>query len=219
MSGTGKDFSVLLSGVGGQGLVLLSNIIGTACASTGIHAITGEQHGLSQRSGMVSIHLRIGDNVTSPLIPAGYGDAILSLEALESLRYIEYLKENGIIISNQKIMNPIYETSQFAFDRKKPLNYIKLTDIESQLKAVTPYTIFLDALSIARDAGNHLTENIVLLGALSTLEVFPVNADAIRTAIADKVPQKAVDANLKAFSLGAKAAYDQFCNIVPCRKI
>ena len=70
-----KEFSVLLCGVGGQGLVLLSNIIGTACAQDNLRVITGEQHGLSQRSGTISIHLRIGPEVRSPLIPVGSADA------------------------------------------------------------------------------------------------------------------------------------------------
>src|SRR4030042_3431500 len=99
----GKEFSVYKAGVGGQGLVLLSNVIGSACAAAGIRAITGEQHGLSQRSGSINVHMRIGDEVRSPLIPVGGADAILSLEALEALRYVEYLKPGGGVVMSSRL--------------------------------------------------------------------------------------------------------------------
>lgn len=211
-----KEFSVYMSGVGGQGLVLLSNVIGAACAASGIRAITGEQHGLSQRSGSINVHMRIGEEVRSPLIPIGGADAILSLEALEALRYIEYLKPGGVVIMNSRIQHPTIETQ--AHTKDKIAKYMSTDDVKARLSQVTDKIATLDALEIAKKAGNPLTENIVMLGALSTLEAFPVPEEALRKSVADNVPKKAVEVNLKAFELGKQAAHETLCNIVKCRE-
>ena len=109
-----KGFDIVLVGVGGQGIVMLSNAIGEAAAKAGVNAITGELHGLSQRSGTVYIHMRVGGSDISPLIPYGEADAIVSLEAMEALRYIEYLKDDGIIIMNKRIIHPTPNTVRNA---------------------------------------------------------------------------------------------------------
>lgn len=212
-----NGFSVLICGVGGQGLVLVSNVIGNACAASGVRVITGEQHGLSQRSGSVSIHLRMGPEVRSPLIPVGTGDAILSLEALETLRYVEYLKEGGVVMMNTRIMHPITDSGKVIKD--KAAKYFDRKLVEERLKTVTTNILGLDAFDLARQAGNPLTENVVLLGAISVLDSFPVPSDALRESIARTVPQKAREANLRAFDLGAKASHDRFCDILPCKKV
>jgi indolepyruvate ferredoxin oxidoreductase, beta subunit len=210
------EFSVYLSGVGGQGLVLLSNVIGSACASAGIRAITGEQHGLSQRSGSINVHMRIGEEVRSPLIPIGGADAILSLEALEALRYVEYLRPGGVVLMNSRIQKPIIETAAHTKDRTA--KYMSVEDVRTRISQVTDKIAVLDALDIARKAGNPLTENIVMLGALSTLESFPVPEENLKKSISENVPPKAVEVNLRAFDLGRKAAYDLLCNMVKCRE-
>lgn len=211
------DFSVLICGVGGQGLVLVSNIMGIACAESGLRVITGEQHGLSQRSGAVSIHLRIGQKVQSPLIPIGMGDAIVSLEALETLRYIEYLKDGGLVLMNDRTAYPVTESARLA--REKKTGYFGRETVEERLKQVTSNILSLDALNLAKQAGNPLTENVVLLGAISVFESFPVPTGALRASIEKTVPQKAKEANLKAFELGAKASHDRFCALLPCRTV
>src|SRR5512136_2662380 len=205
-----------MAGVGGQGLVLLSNVIGSACASAGIRAITGEQHGLSQRSGSINVHMRIGESIRSPLIPVGSADAILALDALEALRYVEYLRSGGIVIMNSRVQHPIIETTDHI--KNKTAKYMSAQDVKARLSQVTDKIAVIDALEIGKRAGNSLTENIVMLGALSTLEAFPVPEDALKNSIAENVPKKAVDVNLKAFDLGKKVAFDSLCNIVKCRK-
>jgi len=215
---TMDEFAMLMCGVGGQGLVMLSTIVGNACASAGLRVITGEQHGLSQRSGMISIHLRIGNDVVSPLIPIGSGDTLLSLEAIESLRYIEYLKDGGIIISNSRIMHPVSESGRIIMDKsEKSSGYFGLNEIEQRLRQVTGNVLFIDAPAIAGEAGNPLTENVVILGAMSVLEAFPVATEELAKSVEKIVPPKAKDANLKALKLGAKAAYERFCKEIPCR--
>lgn len=211
-----RDFSVYMAGVGGQGLVLLSNIIGGACASSGIRAITGEQHGLSQRSGSINVHLRIGADVRSPLIPVGGGDALLSLEALEALRYVEYLRPGGVAIVNSRIQHPIIETEEHV--RDKTAKYFSAELVRERLSQVTDKVAMIDALDLARKAGNALTENVVMLGTLSTLEAFPVPDEALRESIAANVPRKAVEVNLKAFAVGRSVAYESLCRLVACRE-
>ncbi len=213
---TVDEFSVYMSGVGGQGLVLLSNVIGGACALAGLRAITGEQHGLSQRSGSINVHMRIGERVQSPLIPIGGADAILALEALEALRYVEYLMPGGVVLMNSRIQHPIIETLSHTKD--KAARYMSALDVKERLSQVTDKIAVLDALKIAHEAGNPLTENVVMLGALATLEAFPVPEKDLRESISTNVPKKAVEVNLKAFDLGRKAAYDLLCNMVKCRK-
>lgn len=216
MKMAGKEFSVYMSGVGGQGLVLLSNVIGSACAASGIRAVTGEQHGLSQRSGSINVHMRIGDEVRSPLIPIGGADAILSLEALEALRYVEYLKPGGVVLMNSRIQHPTIETH--AHMKDKAAKYMSADDVKGRLSQVTDKVAMIDALEIAKEAGNPLTENIVMLGALSTLDAFPVPEEDLRKSVSENVPKKAVEVNLKAFDLGKKAAHEMLCNIVKCRE-
>lgn len=213
---TAKEFSVYMSGVGGQGLVLLSNVIGAACAASGIRALTGEQHGLSQRSGSINVHMRIGEKIRSPLIPIGGADAILALEALEALRYIEYLRPGGVAIFNSRVQHPIAETAVHVKD--KVARYLSAKDVEERIAQVTDKISVVDALGLAKQAGNPLTENIVMLGTLSTLEEFPVPEQALKEAISAVVPKKAVEVNLKAFDLGKGAAYEHLCNLVKCRK-
>jgi indolepyruvate ferredoxin oxidoreductase beta subunit len=216
MNMASKEFSVYMSGVGGQGLVLLSNVIGSACAAAGIRAITGEQHGLSQRSGSINVHMRIGDEVRSPLIPIGGADAIISLDALEALRYVEYLRPGGIVLMNSRIQRPTIETA--AHTKDKTAKYLSVEDVRSRLSQVTDKIATIDALEIAKNAGNALTENVVMLGALSTLEAFPVPEDMLKKSVSENVPKKAVEVNLKAFDLGKKAARDILCNMVKCRE-
>ena len=213
---TSRSFSVYMSGVGGQGLVLLSNLIGNACARAGLRAITGEQHGLSQRSGSINIHLRIGEGIRSPLIPLGGAEFLLALESLEALRSVEYLKDDGIVIMNTRVQHPVLETAHHAKD--KSARYFSVEDVRDRLLKVTDKVFPIDALAIAREAGNELTENTVMLGALSTVEDFWVPDGALTEAIKESVPSKAIDVNLMAFELGRKAAYKGLCNAVKCRE-
>jgi len=211
-----REFSIYMCGVGGQGLVLLSNAIGSACARAGIRALTGEQHGLSQRSGSINIHMRIGDGVRSPLIPLGGASVLLALEALEALRYIEYLRDGGIVLMNTRIQHPVGETA--AHMKNKVARYFSVADVKNRLSEVTDKVSAIDALDIARSVGNPLTENIVMLGALSTIEDFWIPEGALIEAIKESVPKKAVDVNLKAFKLGQGAAHSDLCNVVKCRE-
>ena len=211
------SLNIFICGVGGQGLVLLTTVIGNACAKSGVNVITGEMYGLSQRSGAVSVHLRIGEDVFSPLIPYGEADILLSLEAIETLRYLEYLKKDGVVLMNKRVMHPPIETSKIITE--KGLKYITLEDIVSKLKAWTQNIAVVDALKLARESGNVRTENTVFLGCLSALEAFRVEETAIRESISEAVPRKTIEQNLKAFVLGKESAHGSLCTLVPCRPL
>lgn len=210
------SLNIFICGVGGQGLVLLTSVIGYACVKNHIKVITGEMYGLSQRSGAVSVHLRIGEDAYSPLIPFGQADILLALEAIEPLRYIEYLKKDGVVLMNTRIMHPPVETSKIVDN--KAAKYITLEEIVSQLKKWTPNIAAVDALKLAKEAGNVRTENTVFLGCLSALVSFLPTEESIKEAISEAVPKKTVEQNLKAFYLGKESAFNSLCTLVPCRK-
>jgi indolepyruvate ferredoxin oxidoreductase beta subunit len=187
-------------GVGGQGLMLVSNILGLACAEYGLEIRTAETHGLAQRSGSIYTHIRIGDKVYSPLIPYGEADILLGMEAIETLRYIEFLKPDGNIILNKYLLYPVQST----FERVKnpKISYISMEYIVEQLEKVSKNIHMIDALDLAHQAGNPLTSNVVLLGALAKIDGFPLKMEQLQEIIPKIVPKKAIDANLKALSLG-----------------
>ena len=187
-------------GVGGQGLMLVSNIIGIACAEFGKNIRTAETHGLAQRSGSIYTHIRIGDNTFSPLIPYGEADALLGMEAIEALRYVEFLKPNGIMIINNYTWYPVQST----FDRvnNDEETYLSIETIIKQLKQVTENIYLIDAANIANKAGNPLTSNLVLLGALAKTGGFPLNLSQLEVVVPKVVPKKAIDANVKALLMG-----------------
>ncbi len=196
-------YNIMTCGVGGQGLMLVSNILGLACAEFGLNIRTAETHGLAQRSGSIYTHIRIGEKVFSPLIPYGEADVLLGMEAIETLRYIEYLKPNGNIILNNYIWHPVQST----FERVKnpKTQYITTKTIQDQLKIVTKKIHLINALELAKKAGHPLTSNVVLLGALAKSEKFPVSVEQLRKIIPRVVPKKAIDANLRALTLGFEA--------------
>ena len=209
------SLNLFMCGVGGQGLVLMTTVIGEACAKSNKKVITGEMYGLSQRSGTVSVHLRIGEDAFSPLIRYGNADILVALEAIEASRYVEYLKKNGIILMNKRIMHPPVETSKII--TTKGTKYITVEDIVSRLRNWTPNIAVIDALKLARESGNVNTENTVFLGCLSALETFPVEENYVRQSIVEAVPKKTIEQNLKAFDLGKNSARQSLCALVACK--
>lgn len=197
-------FNIMFAGVGGQGLMLLSAILGKAAVDSGLEVKTGEQHGLSQRQGSIYVHFRIGKPI-SPLIPYGKADMVIAMEASEVLRYIEYLKEGGVVIMSNRRMASVIETEIVALDKEKKSRYLTVDQIVEKINEVTDKVILLDSLELAIQAGNARTENSVLIGATVACEDFPIPAEEVRKAVLALVPPKTVDANSKAFDLGRDA--------------
>jgi len=203
----GETYNILFCGVGGQGLMLLSAILGKAALNSGFNIMTGEQHGLSQRHGSIYVHFRIGDPI-SPLIPYGKADMMISMEATEALRYIEYLKKNGVIITSNRIMPTVTETKRVALDKEKKTKYLTVEQIVERMKQVTSKVVVLDSLKLAIQAGNPRTENSVLVGATVACADFPIPKEEVKKSVLALVPPKTIEANSKAFDLGCSICAD-----------
>ena len=183
--------NILLVGVGGQGIILASEIIAETALRSGLDAKKSEVHGMSQRGGVVSSHVRFGPVVHSPLIEEGRADVILSFEILESLRWLNFLAPAGAVLANtQKIVPPIAAAGLTTY----------LDDPAAELTARVPGAVLVPADAIARELGNTRLVNSVMLGVLSTMT--PLAEDAWRAVVAEFVPAKARDANLAAFERG-----------------
>ena len=193
-------FNLMTCGVGGQGLMLVSNVLGLACAEVGLNIRTAEVHGLAQRSGSIYTHVRIGEKIYSSLIPYGEAEVLLGMETIEILRNIEYLRPNGTIILNNYIWHPVQSTFDRVQDPNQP--YVTIENIVPKLKKVTKEIHIINALDLANKAGNPLTSNLVLLGAAARVRGFPVSLSQIKQVIPMAVPKKAIEANLKAIDLG-----------------
>lgn len=186
--------NVLLVGVGGQGILLTSEVLAKAAFEEGCDVKKSEVHGMAQRGGSVSSEVRFGDKIYSPLIKKGDADFLLALEKLEALRFIDYLKKGGVLILNDLEIPPL----MVSIAKQE---YPK--DIIFRLKKRTSRVIKMQALNIAEIAGNSKTLNLVLLGKLSTFLSF--KSSTWEKVIRQVVPLHAIEVNLRAFELGRKS--------------
>ena len=185
---------IILSGVGGQGILSIASIIGLAALSSDFYLKQSEVHGMSQRGGDVQSHLRISDKpVLSDLIPYGKADLIISVEPMESLRYLPWLSEKGWLVTNS---NPFVNIP----------DYPSLDDILFRIKQIKNH-IIIDADSIARSSGSARAGNIVILGAASPFIDLPSLSleNAIRK-LFEKKGEQVVDSNLKALAAGRESS-------------
>ena len=186
--------NIMIVGVGGQGSLLASKLLGRLLLTKGYDIKVSEVHGMSQRGGSVVTYVRFGDKVYSPIIDKGEADFIVSFELLEAARYTEYLKKNGKVITNTQQINPMPVITGAA---KYPENLAdKMKDAGVDLDVI-------DALSLAESAGSAKAVNIVLLGRLSNY--FDFTIDEWMEAIEQGVPAKFLELNKKAFELGRNA--------------
>ena len=183
--------NILIVGVGGQGTLLASKLLGKVLLEKGYDVKVSEVHGMSQRGGSVVTFVRYGDKVYSPVIDKGEADIILSFELLEAARWVEYLRKDGVLITNTQKTNPMPVITGAA---KYP------EDLEKKLKDLGIDVRAFDALEKATEAGSSKAVNLVLLGYLSNLYDFSEDLwiDTIRTS----VPEKFIEMNIKAFQLG-----------------
>ena len=187
--------NILLVGVGGQGIILASTILSQAALLAGHDVKNNEVHGMAQRGGSVVAQIRFGKKVFSPLIGRGQADYLLALEKLEALRYLEFCNSGTkVVVNNQEIM-PVTVTSGGA-------EYPK--DIEKVLTERLEHVRIIDALSVAKEAGNEKAANVVMIGAMSLF--LPFGEELFSEAISSSVKKRFVDINIKAFYGGRKAA-------------
>ena len=182
--------NIIIAGVGGQGILTIASIIDLAAMNNGLQVKQAEVHGMSQRGGAVESHLRISDSeIYSDLIPLGKADIILSIEPMESLRYLPFLSKDGIIIT---------ATEAYKNINNYPDDGLLRTEIEKSAKHT-----FIDASTLAKDAGSTKTFNVVMLGAVSPyLGISKEELEKAITSYFSSKGQSVVDMNLLAFRKG-----------------
>lgn len=194
-----KVTSVLLSGVGGQGILLASELICDVLVAGGFDVKKNEIHGMSQRGGSVTSHIRFGAEVASPVIPAGEADYLLGFEKLEGYRYLYMLKEDGVLIMND------YELVPSSMVQKKVSLYPG--DLSERINAGGRQTTWIDAQNIAEKLGNARVANIVLVGAMArNLQISKTDKPSDETSWLDalqaRIKPRYVEINKKAFTEG-----------------
>ncbi|MGN0436797.1 MAG: indolepyruvate oxidoreductase subunit beta [Wujia sp.] len=183
--------NIMIVGVGGQGSLLASKLLGHLLLTQGYDVKVSEVHGMSQRGGSVVTYVRFGDKVYSPIIDKGEADFIVSFEKLEAARYIEYLREGGRVVVNTQEIDPMpVITGAVAYPEK----------LIEKMEALGIQVDAMDCLSLAQEAGSAKAVNLVLMGRLS--KYFDISRDKWEQAIRECVPEKFVELNLKAFALG-----------------
>lgn len=193
-----ERFDVVIAGVGGQGTVLASRIIGRAAVIAGLKVRGSELFGMAQRGGAVFSHVRFGTKVEAPIIPEGAAHILLSFEPAEGLRYLRYLSKNSLILVNTKPIIPQMVSSGLS----------KYPELDLVLQHYRNYTttITLDATALAIQAGNPIATNSVMIGAMVGTGRFPLPADVMIQAIEESVRKSLFDVNKRAFYLGFEKA-------------
>jgi len=192
-----EPVNVLIVGVGGQGVILVSKVLAYLAQSRGFEVKQSEVHGMAKRGGTVFSHVRFGERVWSPTIPKGEADILVALEWAEGLRWLPYLKpDSGVFVGDTKRIVPPFA----CLNRRPgaPLRYSRETPAEVREHVAEGYAI--DATQIAEELGNERTANVVLLGTLSVALDFPVGE--WEAALAEFVPKQTIPVNLQAFHRG-----------------
>jgi len=187
-------FNISLVGVGGQGILLTSEVLSRAAAHAGFDVKKSEIHGMAQRGGSVISQVRFGKRVYSPIIPDGASQLLVSFEKMEALRWRHLLAGDGIALINDLEIIPVTVSSG-----QQP----GVTEQEAKLRACYPKICFVDAQILAQEAGNIRTANMAIAGALSKFAPFDVKCwhDAMK----ERIPEKLLAVNVKAFELGRAA--------------
>lgn len=189
-----KQGNILLCGVGGQGILLASEVTSSACMKAGYDVKQSEVHGMAQRGGSVVSHIRFGRKVYSPLIEHGTADLAVSFELLEALRYLPFLsRKSNVIVNTQKILPAPVATGLEAYP----------SDVLDQLGRSGLRVFPVDALAIAREVGEARAVNMVLVGALASF--LPIDKRFFLQVIDERIPEKIRQVNAEAFLKGREA--------------
>ncbi|MDQ1252422.1 MAG: indolepyruvate ferredoxin oxidoreductase, beta subunit [Euryarchaeota archaeon] len=188
-----KKLDLLITGVGGQGAILASDIIGKAAVISGLPIRAAETHGMAQRGGSVVNHIRLGTDLGS-MIPKKGADIMLALEPMEAVRYLDFLKDGGVIIVNTQPIIPVTVTSGLA----------KYPDVQEILYVLSEKYVVkaFNADELAYEAGSRLAMNVAMVGAVSSY--LPVSKEALIDSVKALVPQKTIEINIRAFEMGRR---------------
>lgn len=192
-------YSVQMVGVGGQGVLLASMVMGCAAMGRGLEVTMSEVHGMAQRGGSVSSTIRMGEGVISPLIPRGGADLLMAFEPVEAYRSLEYANKDTFIVTNLQPIIPI--TVSMGADL-----YPDVELVIERMRAVSPRVVALDATGIAVEVGGAITANSVLIGAVAAVDDFPLERQEVEDSLRGRVPAKFREMNRLAFERGYEAA-------------
>ncbi len=188
-------YSVQIVGVGGQGVLLASMVLGNAAKDAGYDVAMSEVHGMAQRGGSVLCTLRFGEGVTSPLEAMGGADLLLGFEPAETCRNLRLCNKDSSVVMN---LDPLFPSMVAAgFETYPPVD-----DIVAAVRKVTPNLKTIDATSLAIEAGKAVAANAVMIGAVAAVKGFPLGRDLLLEELKRNVPAKFLDINVKAFELG-----------------
>ncbi len=193
-----EPYNIYICGVGGQGIIKTSIVMGEAAMKSNLSVVLSEIHGMSQRGGVVSTELKIGDS-RSPIIDNGSADLLIAFEPIEALRAISKASEDTYIIVNT---SPIMPFNILGSTIPYPEVSAVLKELQSKVKRV----IAVDAEKIAKESGDVLSLNMVLLGGAIAVENFPINKETIIESMKANLPQKSIPINMNAFKKGFEFA-------------
>ncbi len=188
-------YSIQIVGVGGQGVLLASMVLGNAAMEAGYEVAMSEVHGMAQRGGSVLCTLRFGDGVISPLESIGGADLLMGFEPAETCRNVGLCNKDSQIVMNLDPVLPSMVAAGFE-------EYPKIDDLVRSIEKLTKNLRTIDATELAKQAGKAVAANAVMIGAVAAVKGFPLSKDLLRKTLAENVPQKFLDLNLKAFDLG-----------------
>ncbi len=187
-------YKIHFIGVGGQGTIKASTIVGEAAMKKGLNVVMSEVHGMAQRGGTVVTELKIGE-VHSPLIEEGAADLLIAFEPTEALRSLNKINRKSFVIVNSAPIVPFTVSLGVS-------EYPELSLVFEELKVKIKNLIVIDAQKIAKEAGSIISENMVLLGATVATPKFPIDKDLIIQSMKENLPPKSIETNLKAFKMG-----------------
>ena len=187
--------SCLLCGVGGQGTVLASRIIAAAAMAKGLHAKTAETIGMAQRGGSVVSHVRIGEEIASPMVPPGTADVLIGFEPGEAAACIKYLKEDGVLILSSRQVKPVTASlGQSGYDGDECLEW---------LKSKGSRCVVIDPDEIIEACGSPKVLNVAMTGALAAAGAMGLSIEDMEEALKIRMKPKLLDMNMKALHMGA----------------
>ncbi len=188
-------YSIQIVGVGGQGVLLASMVLGNAAMEAGYGVAMSEVHGMAQRGGSVLCTLRFGDGVISPLESIGGADLLMGFEPAETCRNVGLCNKDSQIVMNLDPVLPSMVAAGFE-------EYPKVEDLVKSIEKISGNLKTIDATELAKQAGKAVAANAVMIGAVAAVKGFPLSKDLLRKTLAENVPQKFLDLNLRAFDLG-----------------
>lgn len=187
-------YKIQLIGVGGQGTIKASTIIGEAAMKKGLNVVMSEVHGMAQRGGTVVTEFKIGE-AHSPLIEEGAADLMIAFEPTEALRALNKINQESFVIVNSSPIVPFTVSLGIS-------EYPELTSVFEELQVKIKNLLIINAEKIAKEAGSIISENMVLLGAAVATPNFPIEKDLVIRSMKENLPPKSIETNLKAFEMG-----------------